>query len=85
MKRLVIVIVGIVMIPCLSGCADGPIRRWIRGGDCDTCNPPAAQPAFFSNSCGPNGCNAPAGTTPPTGTVNDPYGIVPPGQNPGPG
>ena len=89
MKRLVIMIVGILMIPAISGCANGPFRKWVRGSDCDTCNPPAAQPAFFSNSCGPNGCATPPanmGGNPPAGTFNDPYGpIVPPGnQNPGP-
>lgn len=89
MKRLVIVIVGIVMIPLLTGCADGPIRRWMRGSDCDNCNPPAAQPNWFSHSSG-DGCNAPAsnlGTINnqfPAGTANDPYGLVPPGGNPGP-
>ena len=83
MKRIVVLIVGIVLIPSLTGCADGPIRRWLRGGDCDTC--PSSQPAFFNN-CGPNGCAPPANVgNAPTGTVNDPYGIVPPGGNPGPG
>ncbi len=86
MKRLMMILVGLVLIPALSGCANGPIRTWLRGGECDTCNPPTAHPTF------PNPCAG--GTCAPAGPMNagapgnqiDPYAIVPPANqlNPGP-
>ncbi len=30
--------------------ADGPVRQWLRGDECDTCNAPAGQPLCDSNT-----------------------------------
>lgn len=55
-----------------TGCANGPLARFLRGGECDSCSAmpapadtyPHAYTMETSGTCGPNGCNgysAPAG------------------------
>lgn len=55
---------------------DGPVRRWMRGDACDTCNVPAGQISFdggFDSSCESGNCNAP-----PAAPMGQPvYGSVP--------
>ena len=49
------------ILPSLS---DGPVRRWLRGDSCDSCNVPAGQTSFgssFDSSCETGLCNAPVG------------------------
>ena len=50
----------------LPNLSDGPVRRWLRGDSCDTCNVPAGQTSFdsgFNSSCESGLCNAPVGET----------------------
>jgi len=49
------------ILPSLS---DGPVRRWLRGDSCDTCNVPSGQTSFdvgFDSTCESGLCNAPIG------------------------
>lgn len=49
------------ILPSLS---DGPVRRWLRGDSCDTCNVPSGQTSFdsgFGSGCETGVCNAPIG------------------------
>ncbi len=48
----------------LPNLSDGPVRRWLRGDSCDTCNVPSGQTSFdsgFGTSCESGLCNAPVG------------------------
>lgn len=50
----------------LPSLQDGPLRRWLRGDACDSCNVPAGQITFdsgFDTSCSTGLCNAPVGET----------------------
>ena len=48
----------------LPNLSDGPVRRWLRGDSCDTCNVPSGQNSFdtgFGSNCESGLCNAPIG------------------------
>lgn len=48
----------------LPSLQDGPVRRWLRGDSCDTCNVPSGQITYDSgldSSCQSGLCNAPVG------------------------
>ena len=50
----------------LPDMSDGPVRRWLRGDSCDSCNVPAGQTSFdsgLSSGCESGLCNAPVGET----------------------
>lgn len=48
MRNLLLVLAAIGILASTVGCANGPIRQWLRGAPCDTCNPQ------FSHSAGEN-------------------------------
>jgi hypothetical protein len=48
----------------LPNLSDGPVRRWLRGDSCDSCNVPSGQTSFDSGigfNCESGTCNAPIG------------------------
>lgn len=40
MKLRLVILLAFLIIFSSSGCANGPFRRFFRGGACNTCNPP---------------------------------------------
>ncbi len=82
MKRVALVLVAVTLLAGLSGCANGPFRRFFRGAPCSTCNPPLGQ--SFDNgwggstatNCESGTCPAPDMTAPPIAgntTATDAY------------
>ena len=53
MRNLVLASAAIAILVSTVGCANGPIRNWLRGAPCNTCNPQFNQP--HDNMLG--GCN----------------------------
>jgi len=49
-KKIIYVAACAALLIFTSGCANGPIRNFFRGGPCNTCQPPVGQPM----SCGTN-------------------------------
>ena len=53
MRSLVLAIAVIAILSSTVGCANGPIRQWLRGAPCSACNPQFNAPAegnFFSSA-----------------------------------
>lgn len=49
-KKAICLITCATLLVLYSGCANGPIRNWFRGANCNTCQPPVGQPI----GCGTN-------------------------------
>ncbi|MEM7457694.1 MAG: hypothetical protein AAF456_25420 [Planctomycetota bacterium] len=44
MKKVICLAAVAVIFPLFSGCANGPVRNWLRGRPCNLCNPPVSLP-----------------------------------------
>ena len=54
MKNYLIGLIGVALLSSI-GCANGPMRQWLRGAPCNTCNPQIQQPLNVAPACN-NGC-----------------------------
>ena len=64
MKKMLLGLAAVVFLAATVGCANGSCSRWLRGSECNTCNPPMGQPyGSYSGGCESGTCSAgPAGT-----------------------
>lgn len=73
MKRILAVVLMLLMVMSTTGCANGPLGRFFRGGACSTCTPPANRLFNWrgnsAHACESGACN--------TGVVSDPYQMSP--------
>ena len=64
MKQLVLLVAVAAMLAMTSGCANGPMRQWFKGGACNSCQPPCGQPygcgTNTATGCESGTCGAPA-------------------------
>jgi hypothetical protein len=53
------------LLVATSGCANGPIRQWMRGSACNACSPPIGQPSNcgvnYAENCTDGVCQSGAG------------------------
>lgn len=64
MKRATCLVAIAALMMLNTGCANGPIARMLRGGECSSCSAmpapsetyPYAYSTETSGTCGPNGC-----------------------------
>ncbi len=75
MRNLVVILAITAILGSTLGCANGPLRRWMRGAPCNTCQPPIGQPLGENFIGGCNTGNCSTGTCNPgvssTGTVGN--------------
>ena len=57
MRNLVLAFAAIAILTSTIGCANGPIRQWLRGAPCSTCNPQfAPQHSGILGGCNSGTC-----------------------------
>ena len=56
-KKLIYLAACAALIVFTSGCANGPIRNFFRGGPCNACQPPVGQPLGCGTNTAPM-CNS---------------------------
>lgn len=65
MKKATCLVAIAALAMFTTGCANGPVARLLRGGECDSCSAlpapaetyPNAYAMETSGTCGPNGCS----------------------------
>lgn len=73
MKRILALVLVVAMVMSTTGCANGPIGRFFRGGACSTCTPPSNR---LFNWRGNTASDCASGNCPSAG-MNDPYQMAP--------
>ncbi len=71
MRNYLLGLAAIAILISTVGCANRPLRTWLRGAPCNTCNPQFSQPTGgnFLGGCSDGSCGAVA-ATPPASTCN---------------
>ena len=79
MRNLLLMIAAIAMLASTVGCANGPLRQWLRGAPCDTCNPQFNTPQFSHSTggCADGTCSSGLGLS---GGGSNVFGTAPTGN-----
>ncbi|MEM9410969.1 MAG: hypothetical protein AAGA30_07645 [Planctomycetota bacterium] len=58
MRNLILASLVTLLLVSTVGCANGPMRKWLRGAPCSACNPSLGQPANTNllGACNTDGC-----------------------------